>query len=389
METEENDNMRAAKTSLVSAIGLVALAGLSLLTACTDGKVAPPAIAPPPVVTAAAQQKDVPLQVRAIGSVEAYSNVSVKTQITGELTGVYFKEGQDVTKGQLLFSLDRRPFEAALNQAQANLARDKAQAENARAQARRYASLFHTGVVSREETDQIEANAQALEAAVAADQAAVENAKVQLAYCSIYSPINGRTGTLMIHQGNMIKANDTPFLVSINQIEPIYVTFTVPENTLAQIKSYAAGRSLPVLAKIPNDNGGPVSGNLSFIDNSVDSTTGTIKLKGEFANRHHRLWPGQYVDVALNLADQHNAIVIPSQALQNGQNGSFVFVVKSDMTAEKRDVVVDRSGDGQAVISKGLQPGEQVVIDGQLRVIPGGKVALKTGDSQAVSEKGD
>ena len=235
--------MRAARTKLTAGLGLAVLGSL-MFSSCSSSNAAPPAVSPPPVVAVAVEQKDVPLQVRAIGSVEAYSNVSVKTQVTGELTAVHFKEGQEVTKGQLLFTLDKRPFEATLTQAQANLARDKAQAENARAQARRYASLFHTGVVSREETDQIETNAQALEAAVAADQAAVENARVQLAYCSIYSPINGRTGTLMIHQGNMIKANDTPFLVSINQIEPIYVTFTVPEQSLAQIKRYAAGTTL-------------------------------------------------------------------------------------------------------------------------------------------------
>jgi membrane fusion protein, multidrug efflux system len=389
MGTDEDNNMHAARTNTISILALLTLAGLSVLSACTDSNAAPPAAPPPPVVAVVVQQKDIPLQIHAIGSVEAFSNVSVKTQVTGELMGVHFKEGQAVTKGQLLFTLDKRPFEATLSQAQANLARDKAQAENARAQAKRYESLFRTGVVSKEETDQIEATAQALEAAVAADEAAIQNARVQLAYCSIYSPINGRTGTLMIHQGNMIKANDTPFLVSINQIEPIYVTFTVPEESLAQIKRYSAGKALQVLAEIPNDDRGPALGKLSFIDNSVDSTTGTIKLKGEFANRDHRLWPGQFVDVALNLADQHNAIVVPSQALQNGQSGPFVFVVKPDMTAEKRDVVVDRSGDGQAVISKGLQPGEQVIIDGQLRVVPGGKVALKTTDAPASTAKGD
>jgi membrane fusion protein, multidrug efflux system len=369
----ESRNMRATRTRSFRprALSLVVPSALVLLSACAST----------PVVVAAVVQKDVPLQVRAIGSVEAFSNVSVKTQITGELTGVYFKEGDDVKKGQLLFTLDKRPFEAAVNQAQANLARDKAQAANATAQARRYTELFHTGVVSKEETDQIESSAEAMEAAVAADEAAVENARVQLLYCSIYSPIDGRTGTLMIHQGNMIKANDTPFLISINQVEPIYVTFTVPEQSLAQIKKYAAGAALVVRAVIPNDNRGPVSGKLSFIDNTVDQTTGTIKLKGQFTNQDRRLWPGQFVDVALNLADQHDAIVVPSQALQNGQNGQFVFVVKPDMTAEKRDVVVDRNGDGQAIISKGLQPGEQVVIDGQLRIIPGGKVAVKTNDA--------
>jgi multidrug efflux system membrane fusion protein len=348
-----------------------------LLSSCGGTKAAPPSNPPVPVLAAAVEQKDVPLQLHAIGSVEAYSNVSVKTQVTGELTGVYFKEGQDVRKGQLLFTIDKRPFDAALKQAEGTLAKDQAQAANAQAQARRYESLYKAGVVSKEEYDQMQSNADALEAAVIADKAAVENARVQLIYCTIYSPINGRTGPLLIHQGNMIKANDTPFLVSINQVEPIYTTFTVPEQYLAEIKKYAGKRKLAVQAIIPNDDRGPVTGHLSFIDNAVDQGTGTIKLKGEFANSDRRLWPGQFVDVVLTLADQPKAIVIPSQAVQNGQQGQFVFVVKPDMTVEARPVVLNRSTDGQAVIDKGLTPGEQVVTDGQLRLVPGAKVQLK------------
>jgi len=348
-----------------------------LLSSCGGTKAAPPSNPPVPVLAAAVEQKDVPLQLHAIGSVEAYSNVSVKTQVTGELTGVYFKEGQDVRKGQLLFTIDKRPFDAALKQAEGTLAKDQAQAANAQAQARRYEALHKAGVVSKEEYDQMQANAEALDAAVIADKAAVENARVQLIYCTIYSPINGRTGPLLIHQGNMIKANDTPFLVSINQVEPIYTTFTVPEQYLAEIKKYAGKRELAVQAIIPNDDRGPVTGHLSFIDNAVDQGTGTIKLKGEFANSDRRLWPGQFVDVVLTLADQPKAIVIPSQAVQNGQQGQFVFVVKPDMTVEARPVVLNRSTDGQAVIDKGLAPGEQVVTDGQLRLVPGAKVQLK------------
>jgi multidrug efflux system membrane fusion protein len=350
---------------------------LALLSACAGTKAAAPSNPAVPVLAAVVEQKDVPLQVKAIGSVEAYSNVSVKTQITGELTGVFFKEGQDVRKGQLLFTLDKRPFEAVVKQAEGMLAKDQAQAANARAQARRYAALYKAGVVSKEENDQMQSNADALDAAVVADKAAVENARVQVAYCSIYSPINGRTGPLLIHRGNMIKANDTPFLISINQVEPIYASFTVPEQYLAQIKRYAARGKLPVEAFIPNDNRGPVTGRLSFIDNTVDQATGTIKLKGEFANTDRRLWPGQFVDMVLTLSDQPKAIVVPSQAIQNGQQGQFVFVIKPDLTAEVRPVVLDRSTDGQAVISKGLAPGERVVTDGQLRLVPGSKVELK------------
>ncbi len=357
---------------------LIALFGCGLLSSCNGSKTAPPRMTAVPILAATVEQKDVPLQVKAIGAVEAYSNVSVKTQITGELTGVHFKEGQDVNKGQLLFTLDKRPFEATLKQAQGMLAKDQAQAANARAQAKRYESLNKAGVVSKEEYEQMQSNADALDAAVLADQATVDNARVQLVYCTIYSPIDGRTGPLLIHQGNMIKANDTPFLVSINQVQPIYATFAVPEQNLADIKRYSGQGKLRVQALIPNDTRGPAGGWLSFIDNTVDQATGTIKLKGEFVNADRRLWPGQFVDVVLTLAQQPKAIVVPSQAIQNGQTGQFVLVIKPDMTVEARPVTLDRSTDGQAVIAKGLAAGEQVVTDGQLRLVPGvTKVELK------------
>jgi len=368
--------------------GIVTLLLAAGMVACNSDAAPPPSAPPVPVTTAAVVTKNVPIQIRAIGSVEAYSNVAVKTQVTGELTGVYFKEGDDVKKGQLLFTLDKRALEAALKQAEGALARDEAQAANARTQAKRYQSLFAAGVVSKEQFDQIESNADALDAAVVADKAAVENAKVQLVYCTIYSPINGHAGTLMIHQGNMIKANDTPFLVSLNQVEPIYVTFTVPEQNLADIKRYSSKGTLTVQAIIPNDNRGPATGRLSFVDNTVDTATGTIRLKGEFANADRRLWPGQYVDVVMTLADQPNAIVIPSQAVQNGQQGPFVFVVKPDMTVEARSVSVNRSSDGQAVIDKGLNPGEQIVTDGQLRLVPGSKVEQKQAAAPSSSGTG-
>ena len=357
---------------------LVALLGCGLLSSCSGSKAQPPRIAAVPILAATVEQKDVPLQVKAIGAVEAYSNVSVKTQITGELTGVHFKEGQDVHKGQLLFTLDKRPFEAALKQAQGMLAKDQAQSANARAQAKRYESLNKAGVVSKEEYEQMQSNADALDAAVLADQAAVENARIQLVYCTIYSPIDGRTGPLLIHQGNMIKANDTPFLVSINQVQPIYATFTVPEQNLADIKRFSSQEKLRVQALIPNDTRGPENGWLSFIDNTVDQATGTIRLKGEFANADRRLWPGQFVDVVLTLAQQSKAIVVPAQSIQNGQLGQFVFVIKPDMTVEARQVTIDRTADGQAVIAKGLAAGEQIVTDGQLRLVPGvSKVEFK------------
>ena len=357
---------------------VVAVAAFILiLTGCSRTKaVASPGIPVVPVLAATVDQKDMPVELQAIGSVEAYSSVTVKTQITGELTGVYFKEGQDVNKGDLLFTLDKRPFEADVKRQEANLEHDIAQAKLAHLDADRYAGLYKDGIVSKQQYDQAEANAEALDAAVSADKAAVENAKVQLVYCSIYSPIDGRTGTLMIHQGNMIKANDTPFLININQVQPIYVTFTVPEQYLADIKRFAAAGRLPVQASIQGDTR-PVIGKLSFIDNTVDPATGTIKLKGEFVNADRRLWPGQFVNVTLVLHTQPNAIVVPSQAVQNGQQGQFVFVIKADKTVEIRPVSVNRSSGGQSIIDVGLKPGERVVTDGQLRLVPGSRVEIK------------
>jgi len=363
------------------AAGLTLCLGLPgglFLTACSGTKAAGPAAPGTPVVpvlAATVEEKDVPVQVQAIGSVESYSTVAVKTQITGELTGVFFREGQEVKKGELIFTLDKRPFEAVLKQAQSTLAKDQAQAEMARVQARRYAVLMKDGVVAKEQYDQMQSSADALDAAVEADQAAVENARVQLIYCSIDSPINGRVGSLLIHQGNMIKANDVP-LVNINQIQPIRVAFTVPEQYLAEIKRFAANGKLSVQVSIPNDSK-PATGKLSFIDNTVDPTTGTIKLKGEFANTDRRLWPGQFVDVVLTLHTQPNAIVVPSQAVNTGQQGQYVFVIKPDMTVETRPVAVNRTTKGQSVIDKGLGPGERVVTDGQLRLVPGSRVQIK------------
>ena len=363
------------------AAGLTLCLGLPgglFLTACSGTKAAGPAAPGTPVVpvlAATVEEKDVPVQVQAIGSVESYSTVAVKTQITGELTGVFFREGQEVKKGELIFTLDKRPFEAVLKQAQSTLAKDQAQAEMARVQARRYAVLMKDGVVAKEQYDQMQSSADALDAAVEADKAAVENARVQLIYCSIDSPINGRVGSLLIHQGNMIKANDVP-LVNINQIQPIRVAFTVPEQYLAEIKRFAANGKLSVQVSIPNDSK-PATGKLSFIDNTVNPTTGTIKLKGEFANTDRRLWPGQFVDVVLTLHTQPNAIVVPSQAVNTGQQGQYVFVIKPDMTVETRPVAVNRTTKGQSVIDKGLGPGERVVTDGQLRLVPGSRVQIK------------
>ena len=367
--------LNRAPVGLSLSLGLAACA---LLTACSGGTATAPTSPVVPVLAASVEQKDMPVQLQAIGSVEAYSAVSVKTQVTGELTGVYFPEGTDVRKGDLLFTLDKRPFEADLKKQEANLEHDIAQAKLAHLDAERYGTLYKGGVISQQQYDQTQSNAEALDAAVQADKAAVENARVQLIYCSIYSPISGRTGTLMIHQGNMIKANDTPFLVNINQVEPIRVAFTVPEQFLAEIKRFSTAGKLPVQAAIQGDSR-PAVGKLSFIDNTVDAATGTIKLKGEFANTDRRLWPGQFVNVTLVLHTQPNAVVVPTQAVQNGQEGQFVFVIKPDSTVEARPITVNRTSAGEAVVDAGLTAGERVVTDGQLRLVPGSKVSIKSG----------
>ena len=350
---------------------VMALLGLStLLAGCSKKKMGPPPATAVPVVVATAMQKDVPVEVHAIGNVEPYSTVSVKTMVGGELTHVDFTEGQDVKKGERLFVIDPRFYEAALAQAQGNLARDLAQAANARAQAARYAALYKEGVTSREQADQMQTAANALDEVVTADRAAVETAKVNLTYCTIYSPLDGRTGNLMVHRGNVVKANDAA-LVTINQIQPIYVTFAVSEQHLPEIRRFMATGKLTVRATVP-DEPQPAEGTVVFVDNSVDPATATIKLKALFANRDRRLWPGQFADVLLTLTTQPGAIVVPAQAVQTGQKGEYVFVVNADNTAEQRMVKVDRTVGSEAVIASGVQAGEQVVTDGQLRLAPKG-----------------
>ena len=330
-----------------------------------------------PVLVATAVQKAVPLQLRAVGNVEAYSVVSVKSQVTGVLNKAHFKEGQDVKKGQLLFTIDPRPFEAALKQAEANLARDTAQVRNLREQVRRYAELVEKQYVSREQYDQIKANADAAEAVVEADKAAVESAKVQLSYCYIYSPVDGRVGSLLVNEGNLVRVNDGSPLVIINQINPINVTFAVPEQHLADLKRHMASGKLHVDATFQSDENRPEQGFLAFVDNAVDRSTGTIKLKAEFTNRERRLWPGQFVNVALTLATQSDAVVVPAEVIQVGPEGQQVFVVKEDKRVEMRLVTVGRTQGGEAVIAKGLTAGEIVVREGQFLLGPGSRVEVK------------
>jgi multidrug efflux system membrane fusion protein len=335
-----------------------------------------------PVTVAKAIAKSVPVQVEVIGNVEAYSNVSVRTQMAGEIERAYFTQGQDVKKGQLLFTLDRRPFQAMLDQLEANLARDQAQLANARAQAERNEKLFQAGIISKDQYDTFRTTAQAQEATVRADQAAIENAKINLSYCSIYSPLDGRTGSYQAYPGNIAKVNDT-VLVVINQVHPIYVTFAVPEQYLAEVKEYQARGPLAIEARIPNDPRPPSSGRLTFIDNAVDTATGTIKMRATFTNPDNRLWPGQFVNVVMRLTMQLNSTVVPTQSVQTGPVGKYIFVVepdaKGDLKGNLRPVVVGSSVEGETVIEKGVAPGETVVTDGQLLLAPGSKVEIKKG----------
>jgi multidrug efflux system membrane fusion protein len=359
------------------------LAALLLLTAGCSNKDAVQAAKPQqaagaPVRIATVASRTMPVELQAIGNVEAISTVSIKAQISGQLMRVHFKEGDFVKKGQLLFTIDRQPFEAALRQAEGTLAKDEAQSLNSKLDAERYQGLGKQGVVSKQQVDAAGAAANAMAATVAADKAAVETAKINLEYTSIYSPINGRTGSVGVKEGNLVKANDVPILVTINQIEPIYVSFSIPEQQLAELKQYSNTKSLKVDAA-PQGSTQHFQGRLTFIDNSVDLTTGTIKLKATFDNAAHMLWPGQFADVNLTLKSQPNAIVVPTAALQTSQNGTYVYVVDQDLTAKQQMVKVGWNVGEDTVIASGLQPGQRVVTDGQLRLTPGAKVDIKSG----------
>jgi multidrug efflux system membrane fusion protein len=359
---------------------------------------------PAPVTIAKVTQRDVPIDVTVVGNVEAYATITVIPQVGGALTQVYFQEGDYVKKADKLFLIDPRPLEAALaqseanllrdqallGQATANLARDTASEKYARDEAGRYMKLFDEGIVSREQGDQFRTNADTLAQSVLADKAAIEsakaqmtadramidNAKVQLSYTTITSPINGKTGNLMVKQGNVVSANTTQ-LIGITQVEPIYVTFAVPETNLGDIKRFMALTKLPVIAKTQDGDASTERGALTFVDNNVDMTTGTIKLKGTFENTDHKLWPGQYVNVTLRLTTRPNALVVPNQAVQSGQDGSFVYVVDENQKVAARPVTVGPRVDQDLVIDKGLERGETVVTEGQLRLAPGSQVQVR------------
>jgi multidrug efflux system membrane fusion protein len=391
-------------------VAVIALLALSVLAGCNSQKPAQPGAAaraaggmpPVPVSVAAAAREPVPVEIRAVGNVEPYRTVQVKSQIAGELVGVHFVEGGQINKGDLLLEIDPRPYREALRQAQAalakdnaqlrqaeaNLGRDRAQAKNAEADARRYDELLKEGIAARNQYDQVrttfdalregvradEAAIESARAAIESDRAALERAELDLSFCEIRSPVAGRAGNLLVQAGNLVKANGDNALVVINQIEPAFVSFGVPEHYLSEVRArMQGGRNLAIEAASPSAPDKVTNGHLTVIDNMVDAATGTIKLKGLFQNRERTLWPGQFVNVVLKLETSEET-VIPSEAVQAGQQGQFVYVVKQDQTVEFRPVAVGSTAGGKAIIEKGVAPGETVVTDGQLLLYPGARI---------------
>jgi membrane fusion protein, multidrug efflux system len=359
---------------------------------------------PVPVSVAKVEQKNVPVDVQVVGNAEAYTTITVKAQVGGELTEVHFKEGDYIAKGALLFTIDPRPMEARLHQEEANLARDEAQLGQAEAnlqkdlamqkyiesQTQRSIQLAEQGIISKDQVEQqrsnLDAHAQTIKAdlatiesakaAVVAQKATIETVRLQLSYTVIRSPIDGRTGNLAIKKGNIVAPNTTD-LITINQVQPIYVTFSVPEGQLADVKKYLARGNVPVLVTPQDEPNTTLTGELSFVDNTVDTSTGTIRLKGTFANADRRIWPGEFLRVVLRLTTQAGALVVPNQAVQTGQDGSFVYVVKEDRSVESRPVVTGARVNDDLVVDKGLQLGEVVVTEGQFRLAPGSRIQLR------------
>ena len=366
--------MRFASGRVVGLMLSTALAA----AACSEGQARQPQPSGPPpavpITATAAVVKAMPLELSVIGTVEAYATVAVRAQITGELTAVNFQQGDDVQAGQELFTLDRRPLEAALQQATANLERDSAQAANARVIMQRYEELVQRGIVSREQRDTSRAVVAALEGTLAADRAALENAKVQLQYATIRAPIAGRTGALMVSAGNLVRANDQTPLVTINQVTPIYVSFAFPEAALTDVRRYMGQGALRVEAGPATGDGARAVGRITFVDNAVDQTTGTIRIKGTFPNEARTLWPGQAVNVVVRLSTDPAAIVVPTLAVQTGPDGTYVYVVKTDQTVELRPVTIARAAGAETIIKQGLAAGDIVVTDGHLRLVPGSRV---------------
>jgi multidrug efflux system membrane fusion protein len=406
LRPKKKSRSRIAQILSVLGLAIVLLAAWRFFAGKTE-KAATPNRAPAvPVEIGIATQKDVPILVKGIGNVEALSTVSVRSQITGNMLSVLFTPGQEVNKNDLLFKIDPRPFQAALNEAQSNfdkaeaavkqgqatVAKDQAIAANARALAKRQSELVETGVIARQDYDNSVSAAVADEATVRADeesvnnliaalkaqQAVVENAKVQISYTDIRATISGKTGNLTVTAGNMVQPSETTPLVTITQTAPIYVTFSVPQQQLDEIRKRQGAAGFSVQSFAPGDDTHAAFGRLSLVDNTVDTTTGTIRLKATFENTDRRMYPGQFVNVVLTLGIQQGAVVVPSQAVQIGQDQSFVYVVKPDMTVEVRKIKTGTSVDNLTVVEEGLKAGEQVVIDGQLSLVPGAKVQSRS-----------
>ncbi|HOB33681.1 MAG TPA: efflux RND transporter periplasmic adaptor subunit [Verrucomicrobiota bacterium] len=362
--------------------GAVLLCALVLTSCSRETNRNTPSVRPPvPVVVGKVGTMDLPVRIQSVGTVQPYSTVAVRSQITGPILEVHFQEGQEVREGDLLFTIDPRPWQAALNQARANLQRNEAQLINARLQFLRTSNLFAIQIASQADYEAAEAAYLALQSAVLADTAALSNAQVNLEYTLIRAPITGRTGDLAAKSGNVVKATDN-VLVTITRTKPVYVAFAVPEQHLPDIRRRAAEAALPVTAAPPGSTEPPAVGELTFLDNMVDTNTGTILLKATFPNTDERLWPGQFVQAVLTLSNITDAVVVPEHAVQTGQDGEFVFVVKpDDSTVEVRPVRAGVTYEGWRAVSGNIRPGEIVVTDGQLRLTPGARVEMK-GDPQ-------
>ena len=357
---------------------ILLVAALFFVSGCSGKKAKTlPAAEKAPVTAVAAVEKDVPIKLTAIGNVQAYTTVSVTSRATGQLLDVYFTEGQSVAKGQKLFLIDPEPRKIIVNRMEAELARNNAQLLNARVEERRYAELVKKGFVAQADYDNIHTQLATLEAMVQGAAQDLENAQLQLGYCTIYAPISGRTGNLLVHQGNLIKENDgaSP-LVVINQIQPVLVTFSIPEQRLAEIREFMKSHTLKVEVIVSGSQPRSLAGSLTFINNAVSANTGTIELKAVFNNGENLLWPGQFVSVVLSLTTRKNAVVVPTPAVQMASDGQFIFVVKPDSSVEKRLVEATAVSETETIVEKGISQGETVVTDGQLRLVPGVKVRV-------------
>jgi len=348
------------------------------LCSCNGKQAATTAPPPAPVVVAQAEVKTVPVSLRAIGNVEAMASVAVRSRVAGAILKVHIADGADVTRGQTLFTIDPETYKIALAGAEAQLGRDQALLEKAKSDVARYEKLVQKEYVTREQYEGAVAQSGSLAQTIEADRAAVDAARLNVSYCSITAPITGKAGTVTLRTGNLVKVNDDPPLVTILQMKPVYVTFSIPEKRLQEVRAASNQHQLDVRAWNKGESSEGHPGRLAFIDNTVDTTTGTIKLRGEFPNDDRGLWPGQFVEVALTVAQQPNVVVVPASAIQVGQQGSYVYVVKQDGTAEMRPVSVGRTENGSVIVASGLSGGDTVIVDGQLRVVNGAKVAPKT-----------